>query len=139
MYLPKSFRRRIFIVCIILLMVSCASAEDANGYPPPVDTGPIEEIETMVVTVQVKPDVARVLQNQSEPTPVSEELLAVLEELDIILVPIHPGTEDPLLIIFFTVDVADSDAAEKVINRLLESEAVEAAYLKPPAEPAGIP
>ena len=93
----------------------------------------------MVVTVQVKPDVARVLQNQSEPTPVSEELLAVLEELDINLVPIHPGTKDPLLIIFFTVEVADSDAAEKVINRLLESEAVEAAYLKPPAEPAGIP
>jgi|GEM_PF-3318040 len=93
----------------------------------------------MVVTVQVKPDVARVLQNQSEPTPVSEELLAVLEELDIILVPIHPDTEDPLLIIFFTVEVADSSTAEKVINRLLESEAVEAAYLKPPAEPAGIP
>jgi hypothetical protein len=139
MSLPESFRGRIFIVCIILLMVSCASAEDAIGYPPPVNTGPIEELETMVVTVQVTPDVARVLQNQSEPIPASKELIIVLEELDITLEPIHPGTRDPLLIIFFTVDVADSDSAEVVINRLLESEAVEAAYLKPPAEPAGNP
>ena len=120
-------------------MVSCATVEDTNGYPPPVNTGPLEELEPMVVTVQVTPDVARVLQNQSEPIPASKELIIVLEELDITLEPIHPGTRDPLLIIFFTVDVADSDSAEVVINRLLESEAVEAAYLKPPAEPAGNP
>ena len=93
----------------------------------------------MVVTVQVKPDVARVLQNQSDPTPSSEELIAVLEELEISLEPLHPGTGDPVLITFFTVDVVDADMAEKVINQLLQSDAVEAAYLKPPAEPAGIP
>ena len=93
----------------------------------------------MIVTVQVTLEVARVLQNQSEPTPSSEELISVLEELEITLEPIHPDTGDPLLVTFFTVDVLDSDTAEKVINRLLLSEAIEAAYLKPPAEPATIP
>ena len=139
MSFPKVFRRRIFIVCIILLMVGCTSVEDTNGYPLPLETEPLEEVEPMVVTVQVTPDVARVLHNQSEPIPASKELIIALEELDITLEPIHPGTQDPLLIIFFTVEVADSDTAEAVINRLLESEAVEAAYLKPPAEPASIP
>ena len=93
----------------------------------------------MVVTVQVTVEVARVLQNQSDPTPSSDELVAVLEELEITLEPLHPNTGDPVLITFYTVDVVDADTAEKVINRLLLSEAIEAAYIKPPAEPPTIP
>ena len=139
MSILKSFQRTIVIIFIILIIASCASIEDINGFPTPGVTKQLEENEPMVVTVQVTLEVARVLQNQSEPTPSSEELISVLEELKITLEPIHPDTEDPLLVTFFTVDVLDSDTAEKVINRLLLSEAIEAAYLKPPAEPATIP
>lgn len=93
----------------------------------------------MVVTVQVTLEAARVLQNQMSATPSSEELVAVAKELEITLQPLHPRTKDPVLITFYTVDVVDADMAERVINRLLQLEAVEGAYLKPPAEPASIP
>ena len=136
MSFPKALQKSSLILFLILLMTGCASAEQTNGYPPQI---PIEENGPMVVPVQVTLEAARVLQNQSDPTPSSEELIAVLEELEISLEPLHPGTGDPVLITFFTVDVVDADMAEKVINQLLQSDAVEAAYLKPPAEPAGIP
>ena len=136
MSFPKALQKSSLILFLILLMAGCVSAEQTNGYPPQI---PIEENGPMVVTVQVTLEAARVLQNQSDPTPSSEELIAVLEELEISLEPLHPGTGDPVLITFFTVDVVDADMAEKVINQLLKSDAVEAAYLKPPAEPAGIP
>ena len=136
MSFPKALQKSSLILFLILLMAGCVSAEQTNGYPPQI---PIEENGPMVVTVQVTLEAARVLQNQSDPTPSSEELIAVLEELEISLEPLHPGTGDPVLITFFTVDVVDADMAEKVINQLLQSDAVEAAYLKPPAEPAGIP
>ena len=139
MSMLKSFPGKILIGILILMLVSCGSTEDSKNFPAPGVTGQFEENGPMVVTVQVTEEVARVLQNQSEATPSSEGLIAVLEEMDIILKPLHPGTQDPVLITFYTVEVLDSDAAERVVNRLLPLEAIEAAYLKPPAEPASIP
>jgi hypothetical protein len=86
------------------------------------------------VTVQVSPDVARVLQQEAPPTAESGELLEIVHELGVVLEPVHPGAEDPLLAPYFTVEVPDAETAERVIARLRESGAVEAAYVKPPDE-----
>jgi hypothetical protein len=48
------------------------------------------------------------------------------------LEPIHPGTEDPELTRYFTVEAPDQATAERVMARLRQSKAVEAAYVKPP-------
>lgn len=48
--------------------------------------------------------------------------------------PMHPGTNDPDLMRFFTVEVPDSASAEQLIARIQQDAEVEAAYLKPPDE-----
>ena len=90
----------------------------------------------MAVSVQVTQEVARVLQKQSDPTPASEELLTILQEMEIKLKPTHPGTKDPDLSTYFTVELEDTATAEKVRDRLLLFKAVKGAFIKPPDEPA---
>ena len=46
----------------------------------------------------------------------------------------HPGTNDPDLMRFFTAEVSDSQSAEQLIARIQQDAEVEAAYLKPPDE-----
>lgn len=48
--------------------------------------------------------------------------------------PLHPGSNDPTLTKYYTLDVVDAEAAEALLNRLWQFEAVEAAYVKPPDE-----
>ena len=93
-----------------------------------------EEVMTMYVTVQVSPEVARVLNEQAPATTESQELLKITEELGVVLEPVHPDIDDPLLATFFRAEVPDSATAEQVIARLRQSNSVEAAYLKPPDE-----
>lgn len=50
------------------------------------------------------------------------------------LQPMHPGTDDPDLMRFFTVEASDSESAEQLIARIQQDAEVEAAYLKPPDE-----
>ena len=54
------------------------------------------------------------------------------QQLGVVLEPMHHGTADPDLMRYFTVDVPDQATAERVLARLPQSRAVEAAYLKPP-------
>lgn len=86
------------------------------------------------ITVQVSVDVARTLHRRGPPTTKSQELFKIVEELGVLLEPMHPGAEDPLLAPYFTVEVPDSTTAERVITHLRQSKAIEAAYLKPPDE-----
>lgn len=88
----------------------------------------------MHVTVQVSADVAHTLHLRGPPTTESQELLQTTKALGIVLEPVHPGAEDPLLAPYFTVEVPDPATAERVITRLQQSKAIEAAYLKPPDE-----
>jgi hypothetical protein len=99
-----------------------------------IDTG--AEFQQEPITVEVAPDVALVLHGQASPTIQSKELLQLADELGVMLEPMHPGAEDPLLIPFFVVAVQDPDRVETVRQRLSESDAVKGAYVKPPAEPA---
>ncbi len=84
------------------------------------------------ITLQVRPDVSRALQQRGPPSAESEELLKTAANLGVSLEPIHPGAEDPLLISYFTVKVTDPDSVELVVDRLRQCRAVEAAYVKPP-------
>ena len=128
------------LVLCVLVLVGCAS----NGEPTPSPSAtPTQQkddrkidgtgVETMpiVVTVQVSPDVALALHQQT-PSDESEELLELLKNLGVTLEPMHPGARDPLLTPFFMVVVPDQATAERVIASLGESEAVEGVYIKPP-------
>lgn len=77
---------------------------------------------------------AEILHRRGAPTAESKELLSVAEELGVLLEPMHPGTDDPLLTPYFTIEAADSISAERIIAHLRRSRAIEAAYVKPPDE-----
>jgi len=93
-----------------------------------------KEVIKIQVIVQVSADVARTLQQRGAPTAESQELLKIAEELGVLLEPVHPGVEDPLLAPYFMAEVPDSTTAEWVITHLRKFKAIEAAYLKPPDE-----
>lgn len=86
------------------------------------------------VVIIVSADVARPLQQRGSPTAGSQELLMIAEELGVLLEPMHPDSDDPLLAPYFMAEVPDSATAEWVITHLRKSKAIEAAYLKPPDE-----
>ncbi len=89
----------------------------------------------MEISVQVRPELAPAVQGREAPTAEVDELKRSLEELGVILRPVHPGADDPLLAPYFNVEVPDDEElAARVLAVLEESGAVEAAYVKPPAE-----
>ena len=88
----------------------------------------------MQVTFKVPADVGRALHQRDPPTTESKEPLRIVEALGVTLEPMHPGTKDPNLMSYFIVEVPDPKTAQRVIDRLQRSTAIEAAYLKPPDE-----
>jgi hypothetical protein len=86
----------------------------------------------MQITIQVQMDVARRLHQRGPPTTESEALNRVTKQLGVVLEPMHPGTADPDLTRYFTVEAPDQATAERVIAGLQQSKAIEAAYVKPP-------
>ena len=88
----------------------------------------------MVVTVQVRTDLAPAVRRGERSDTASGELLGTVEELGLVLVQMHPGVPDAVMASFFAVEVDDEGQASLVADRLQRCEAVEAAYLKPPDE-----
>ncbi|MEK6333298.1 MAG: hypothetical protein AABM67_00005 [Acidobacteriota bacterium] len=90
----------------------------------------------MRVIVQLQEDAAMELQQgQVDRTSSStKELLDAAAGLGARLEPLHPGQTHPLLTPYFMVEVADREAAQKVIDSLSRFPIVEAAYLKPEEE-----
>lgn len=94
-----------------------------------------KEVKQTLITVKVSKKVTNPLQKRKTSTSqLLNELLTAEKELGIMLEPLHPGAEDPYLSPYFKVRVPDHVTATKVINRLLNCKAVEAAYLKPSSE-----
>ncbi len=124
------------LFCVALLGCTAAGQDASPSAIPVEQTDTEKEQLPMLVTVQVSLEVARVLQGQSPPTGASQKLVETVEELGLELKPVHPGAEDPLLAPFFTAEVPDAVAVDEIIASLLQLESVEAAYVKPPAEPA---
>jgi hypothetical protein len=91
----------------------------------------------MWITVQAHPQAAAALHGRETPDSQIEQLRRQLEELGLSLAAMHPGETDPLLAPYFTVEVPDDpELAARVLAILEGSEAIEAAYVKPPEEPA---
>ena len=94
-----------------------------------------KELKRILITVKISKKATGFLQKRKSLTSeFSDELSAVEKDLGISLEPLHPGAEDPHLSPYFKVKVPDHATAKKVINRLLNCKAVEAAYIKPSDE-----
>lgn len=96
--------------------------------------GSRKEVIITQVTVQVSADVARALRQQRPATAESESLLSMIETFGLTIEPMHHDTDDPSLQSYFIVEAPDHATAQGVMDRLRQSEAVEAAYVKPPDE-----
>jgi len=64
------------------------------------------------------------------------QLRGVLSRFRVDLRPQHSGTADPQLQAYFTIPVDTPDRAGRLATALRELDAVEAAYVQPPPEPA---
>jgi hypothetical protein len=89
------------------------------------------------ISIQVSLDIANKLHQRSS---ISDgelaEILNVERNFNLIIKPLHPGAKDPNLIRHFIVEVPDKATVELVVDSLLQSKHVEAAYIKPPVKPA---
>jgi hypothetical protein len=88
------------------------------------------------ITVQIRLDVSLAVQGKREPNSASNELMRAIKELGINFAPLHPSSEDPSLARYFRIEVPTEEEAQRVIMRLKAVQGVEAAYIKPPDEPA---
>jgi hypothetical protein len=88
----------------------------------------------MQITVQVSQHAAPTLHQRAPPTPEAEKLLELVRKLGVELEPVHPGEEDPNLAPFFTVEAPDREMADCIAAELQRCGAIEAAYIKPPAD-----
>jgi hypothetical protein len=94
-----------------------------------------KEVKHTLITVKVSKEITGRLQKRKPSTnQLLNELLTVEKDLGVLLEPLHPGAEDTYLSPYFKVKVPDHATAKRVINRLLNCKAVEAAYLKPSNE-----
>jgi hypothetical protein len=91
------------------------------------------------VSIHLRPDVARALQRQGPAVPASEEILREASRLGVSLEPVHPGTSAPELMTHFSAYVEDPDTARTVVETLQRNDAVDGAYVTPPAAPAAPP
>jgi hypothetical protein len=83
------------------------------------------------VIIQISIVVAQDLLRHKPHTVESEALLKEINTLGLTLEPMHRNTDDPHLQKYFTMEVLDYPTAQLVINNIQQSEAVEAAYVKP--------
>jgi len=86
------------------------------------------------VIIQLAEDVSLSLQNNTNSTGNSQQLLNLMSELNVKINPLHPGTKDPSLITWFSIKLPDETKADEAVKRLKMCKGVEAAYKKPPME-----
>ena len=91
-------------------------------------------MSAMEIIVQLAPDAITSL---VEPKPPSHQtpIEQILQSLGARLVPLHPGTDDPSLNRYFTVNLPDTTRAEELVRQLRTLTGVEAAYAKPAGKP----
>jgi hypothetical protein len=87
----------------------------------------------MDITIKLRADAARSLRSGQASTEASE-LQQLTTQLGVSLRSVHPRAEDPLLASYFQIEVPDEATANKVIDALRKSSAVEGAYIKPKDE-----
>ena len=83
------------------------------------------------VIIQIQRDkLARL--HERGPVTAPAEVLQAADDFGATLAPVHPGTGDPALASYFSVDVPDQATADRLLARLRQSDVIEAAYVKPP-------
>ena len=87
----------------------------------------------MQIIIQVAETFVSSLQGREPRSPATEELLRTAEQLGITLRPMHEGVQVGALAQYYSAEIPDRDSAQHVISRLQACEAVQAAYMKPPA------
>jgi hypothetical protein len=103
------------------------------------------EMPTTEIVVRLRPDVARAFQdksavaNSAATRDAIRDMEAVLARFGAKMRPQHPGVSDPGLAAYFTVQGVSPSRAEELAAALRQLKTVEAAYVKPPAEPARPP
>jgi hypothetical protein len=85
----------------------------------------------MQIAVKISADVAQALQRKGPATKELRELLTIAEVYGVTLKPMHYDTKDPNLMRHFIVEVSEHESAQRVIDGLRQSNAIEMAYLKP--------
>lgn len=88
----------------------------------------------MEIVVQLSPQVAAEFADPEQASPSPDALVPGLTDLGLSLEPMHPGESDPALSAYFTTVAPNPEEAQRAIETLRASDAVEAAYIKPPAE-----
>jgi hypothetical protein len=86
------------------------------------------------LSLQIRPDVARALHGLEPPSAASRSLAALATELGATLEPVHPGTRSAPLLTYFTLHAPN---AQQLAVALRRHEAVEGAWITPPASPPG--
>ncbi len=87
------------------------------------------------ITVQVSEGMARALQSRGPWTQELDVLRRRAEELGADLQQMFPGVEDATLMTFLLAEVPDAEDANRIAAELRRCPGVEAAYVKPAAEP----
>lgn len=95
-----------------------------------------QEICALRVTVKMAPAVAEQWRRGELQSAAAQELASVVSDLGLALEPMHPGVDHPDLASYFMADTSDPAAAQAAIDRLLTTQAIEGAYVKPSDEPA---
>ena len=88
----------------------------------------------MQIIVRISRPTAVVLHGHGPLTEPAREIVDTAEEQAAQLAPMHPGTRDVDLMRYFTATLLDGETVARAIAGLQACSAVEAAYVKPPAE-----
>jgi len=89
------------------------------------------------VSLQIRPDVARALHGLEPPSSASRSLAKRAAELGATLQPVHRGTRSADLLPYFTLHAPNDKAAQQLAAVLRRHEAVDGAWITPPASPPG--
>jgi hypothetical protein len=87
------------------------------------------------VIVVVRPEVGRALRDDSGSSPEAQALLAAAEEVAVVLAPADSGADDDSSASYYRFEARDEADARRVVEALRATDAVVAAYRKPPATP----
>jgi hypothetical protein len=88
----------------------------------------------MEIIIQFSTDAALQLARAAD-SRVKNAIEEVLRGYGAVLVPLHPGSDDPALRRYFAINLPRSEHAEALLRRLRPLPGIEAAYLKPSGEP----
>jgi hypothetical protein len=89
----------------------------------------------MYITVHLRADIVPDLRRHSPRHRATNELIKTLAQMGLRLQPLHVGVDDQELARQFFIDAPDTESADDIVERLTQSDAVDAVYSKPPAEP----